>query len=441
MSSNIKKWWEDFINRANNVKDTVVDWGKGVASDIIDAGQEKLDEVEKLVNPIPSPYESGEVKDVSYTPYYYSTEQGKIDLDAYLGSINDFNTNVKEFQYSDNQAYKDALAALTGREKFNYDLNSDALYQQYAEQYRNMGKLASEDVMGQAAMLTGGYGNSYAATAGNQAYQSYLNQLNNMVPELYNSALNAYNAEGQRLADNVNMYMQDYAKEYSDWQGNYDYYMGRVDNARNTYMNNADLHMDESDRVNSAISENNKNAVDNAIWNENNRLTKLETKEKQDAKDKAEKDQAAQDAYKAYLDTLDLYSEFNADKLRENQEIHYREKGVTSFYEDAVSALDEIKANATSAEDYVDNVIDYIDDMYNKSFISPEEKEKLGKYLARGTSGSPYPTVVQDLTILLYDKYGPNGAGKQAKINELLGKLRDAGILSKEQYDRWSKPL
>lgn len=85
------------------------------------------------------------------------------------------------------------------RDKFSYDVNSDALYQQYADQYTRLGNMAMQDTMGQAAAMTGGYGSSYATTAGNQAYQGYLQQLNEVVPELYQMALNKYNQEGQDL--------------------------------------------------------------------------------------------------------------------------------------------------------------------------------------------------------------------------------------------------
>ena len=57
------------------------------------------------------------------------------------------------------QSVKDALYKINNREKFAYDLNGDALYQQYKDRYTQMGKQAMRDTMGQAAALTGGYGN------------------------------------------------------------------------------------------------------------------------------------------------------------------------------------------------------------------------------------------------------------------------------------------
>ena len=82
------------------------------------------------------------------------------------------------------------------RKDFSYDMNSDVLYNQYKDQYQALGQTAMADTMAQASALTGGYGNSYASTVGNQAYQSYLSQLNDKVPELYQLALDNYNRQG-----------------------------------------------------------------------------------------------------------------------------------------------------------------------------------------------------------------------------------------------------
>lgn len=114
------------------------------------------------------------------------------------------------------------------RPQFQYDLNGDMLYKQYADQYQQAGKRAMQDTMGNAASLTGGYGSSYASTAGNQAYQGYLNQLNNMVPELYDRAYNRYQQEGNALTDQFGMAAQmenqDYGRyrdQMSDWNQQY----------------------------------------------------------------------------------------------------------------------------------------------------------------------------------------------------------------------------
>lgn len=88
---------------------------------------------------------------------------------------------------------------LMNRGDFQYDMQGDMLYRQYADQYSQLGRQAMRDTMGTAVGLTGGYGNSYANTVGNQAYQQYLNQLNTMVPEFYDRAYQRWQDQGNEL--------------------------------------------------------------------------------------------------------------------------------------------------------------------------------------------------------------------------------------------------
>lgn len=118
----------------------------------------------------------------------------------------------------------DIVNQILNREKFSYDLNGDALYQQYKDQYTTQGKMAMMDTMGQAQAMTGGYGNSYAQSVGQQAYQGYLQQLNDKVPELYQLALNQYNREGDDMYNQASimagMEEQEYGR-YRDQMSDY----------------------------------------------------------------------------------------------------------------------------------------------------------------------------------------------------------------------------
>lgn len=116
------------------------------------------------------------------------------------------------------EALNEAMDKINNREKFNYDLAGDMLYNQYKDQYISQGKLAMQDTLGQVAALTGGYGNSYATTAGNQAYQGYLQQLNDRIPDLYNMALSRYQMEGQDLKDQYAMLNDANQTEYGRYR-------------------------------------------------------------------------------------------------------------------------------------------------------------------------------------------------------------------------------
>lgn len=162
----------------------------------------------------------------SYEDFAYDDYAENDTVTQALAALNtQLGAKPGEYQSTWQNQINSIIDKILNREDFSYDLNGDALYQQYKDQYTALGKLAMQDTMGQAAAMTGGYGNSYASTAGNQAYQSYLSQLNEVVPELYGMALDQYNQEGEALYNNYALLSdqenQDYGRyqdEYSQWQ-------------------------------------------------------------------------------------------------------------------------------------------------------------------------------------------------------------------------------
>jgi hypothetical protein len=106
------------------------------------------------------------------------------------------------------------------REDFEYDVDKDQMFQQALASAMNSGKSAMQDTMGQAAALTGGYGSTYATTAGNQAYNAFIEDAYNNLPEYYNMALAAYEAEGQQMLQQYNMVDSADTKETNEWYNN-----------------------------------------------------------------------------------------------------------------------------------------------------------------------------------------------------------------------------
>lgn len=96
---------------------------------------------------------------------------------------------------------KEIFQKLESREPFSYDVEGDKLYSQYKDHYTKAGSLAREDAIAQGSALTGGYGNSYAMTLGQEAYDNQLERLEDLIPDLYKSAKDAYDAEGDALLD------------------------------------------------------------------------------------------------------------------------------------------------------------------------------------------------------------------------------------------------
>ena len=95
------------------------------------------------------------------------------------------------------------LGKILNREKLNYDYTSDTQYKTLKDKYTNEGKLNMMNAQAQASSNTGGYGSSYSATAGNQAYQSSLSNLNSAIPTLQAQALEGYNNQGTTMNNNL----------------------------------------------------------------------------------------------------------------------------------------------------------------------------------------------------------------------------------------------
>lgn len=154
-------------------------------------------------------------------------------------------TMAKLNEYKGNYAspYDADLQNLYGqilnRDKFHYDINSDALYQQYRDQYVQQGQNAMRDTMGRAAALTGGYGSSYGQNVGQQAYNSYLQNLNDIVPELYDRAYQQYSDDFNR---DLTAYQTAYEADnnaYNRYANERDYWTDRSDTEYNKMLTNA----------------------------------------------------------------------------------------------------------------------------------------------------------------------------------------------------------
>ena len=183
---------------------------------------------------------SDDVKKAEAKAAEYDTYTESNAVTDYRNKMTDYETNNKVADWTGGtygDAVKDAWNNINNRAKFSYDLNGDALYQQYKDKFINQGRLAMADTMGQASAMTGGYGSSYAVTAGNQAYQSHLQNLNDIVPQLYQMAYDRYTQEGQDLKDKYsilnNMYQTEYG-EHRDKKSDYYTELGRLTEAYNT---------------------------------------------------------------------------------------------------------------------------------------------------------------------------------------------------------------
>lgn len=142
-----------------------------------------------------------------------------------------------EFESKYEDQISSILDNIMNRPKFSYtseDMVNDDLYKMYRDQYMRQGNLAMRDTMGNAAALTGGYGNTYASAAGQQAYDNYVSMLNDKALDFYDRAYQRYNDEGQNLYNQMNVVTgldnTDYQRHrdtVSDYYNDLNYYNGR----------------------------------------------------------------------------------------------------------------------------------------------------------------------------------------------------------------------
>ena len=101
-----------------------------------------------------------------------------------------------------------------------------------------------QDTMANASTLSGGYGNSYATTAGQQAYNSYLQQLNDIVPTLYQQARSNYDTETSNQYNKASLLQGLDSEAYQRYSNNRSYY---ADKYNNEWNRNAVTHSKQTD--------------------------------------------------------------------------------------------------------------------------------------------------------------------------------------------------
>ena len=198
-------------------------------------------------------------------------------VNAALQELNDILENEPaEFSSQWSSQIDAIMEQITNREDFSYDYSTDATYNTYRDLYQRQGRMSMMDTVGQSSALTGGYGNSWAQTAGQQSYNQNLQNLNNIVPQLQEQALNQYNAEGQRLQDAYSLAsnersqdLTEYQQGYNEWAANRDFAQNSYDSSKqydyNDYQSRLDYYQNLATQENSAYNTNRQYAYETAM--------------------------------------------------------------------------------------------------------------------------------------------------------------------------------
>ena len=168
----------------------------------------------------------------------YQESQAVIDAQNTLAQLQ--NAKPKDYESKYAPALENILQQIMNPGQFNYEFNGDNLFKQYADMYTQRGKQAMMNTMGQAAALTGGYGNSYAQQVGQQAYDQNLTELYDRGMDLRDRAYQQYMDEQANLYNQFNtvqgaeeMDYNKYLDAYNNWMKELQYGTDRYDTERN----------------------------------------------------------------------------------------------------------------------------------------------------------------------------------------------------------------
>lgn len=129
---------------------------------------------------------SGGVDGSEYIKLGTGASPAKADT-SWLDKLGDSNYN-----YDQSGQISAKLDALLNRTPFSYDAVSDPLYQQYRKQYTREADRSAEDVLGKAAVMTGGMPSTAAVAASQQASDYQMSQMTDKIPELQQLAYSMY---------------------------------------------------------------------------------------------------------------------------------------------------------------------------------------------------------------------------------------------------------
>lgn len=107
-----------------------------------------------------------------------------------------------------NSTYADQIAGKINdfsNRRYSYDPSMDSLYQNYKKEYMTEAQKARTGVINQGLRLSGGYGNDFSQSVGEQQYKTYLANMNRLAPAFENLEYAKYQGEGDDLVNQLKL--------------------------------------------------------------------------------------------------------------------------------------------------------------------------------------------------------------------------------------------
>lgn len=128
------------------------------------------------------------------------TKQARAQADNYANS---YKSRIDSGYKS---SYSDTLSDLADKymnNEFKFNANDSSEYQQYNDKYKREGATQQENVQGSYSANTGGYTNSYAQAAGQKEYNNFMDELQNKIPSLKNSAYQNWSSQQEDTLNKI----------------------------------------------------------------------------------------------------------------------------------------------------------------------------------------------------------------------------------------------
>ena len=374
--------------------------------------------------------------------------------------------------YSDQ--VRDMMEQIKNRDKFSYDVDTDPLFQQALASAMNSGKQAMQDTIGQASALTGGYGSTYATSAGNQAYNAFIEDAYNNLPQYYQMAMNAYQMEGDEMYRMLGMYTdaddREYNRNVTAYDATYQHRNQMYNEAYTQYRDTksdahamANLELNEhgqrvSDAYNyyNATSNNANTLYDREYTNwadEVNQATQYAQMQNNDYWNQTNFDEGVREYEKSFAEQQRQYNESLAEQKRQhNEQMSYNWETLNrknsggdgdgndlKIPSDISSKASKFKTDAERA--------DYLDGLVESGYISQEQADYLYETNMLN-SQKPY----EERTWTMSSKGGLNwglGIDKNGKVEDeygneyTLGQLWDemSKTMGEDEAETWIKKL
>lgn len=320
----------------------------------------------------------------------FKTPTAVTQADAYLKNAL---SKIQSGKTSYTDQISNLMSQITNREKFSYDVDNDTLFQQALASAMNSGRTAMQDTIGQASALTGGYGSTYATSAANQAYNAYIEDAYNNLPQYYQMALEAYNAEGDEMYRQLDMYNTADATEYGRMLNAYDATSSYRNQAYNeAYQQYRDSKSDAYASANLQLSEHSQLTSDaynlyNAYANEADKMYEKEyTKWSDEVSQAMQYAQALNTEYwkdKSFTEEQRQYNE----SLEEQQRQFDKKLENSDYWNQKQLDFDKEKFDRTSAQSVYEFAVTHGDKDGN-GVLTPDEIEAYNAQASSGGSGS-----------------------------------------------------